>query len=176
MIPGIEEDLIAISSSADSTLRAVAGVPPPAVVLRVIDKTAVYQVAEDLGFRVPHTEVIDRDRLLDLPDGGFPLIVKPVRSTRAAKGGTVVRVDAQMIESTARLKRIIARLGAGEWLVQERIGGQLGAICGVAQGGRVRPEPAQGLHHHVEHQWHPSRPDHCNGAVENEHNGAGRQA
>lgn len=135
LIPGTEQDLLAISNS-EPILRAAAGVPPRDVVLRVTDKTAVYGLAEQLGFRVPPTEITDRDRLADLDRADFPMILKPVRSARAAHGN-LIRVDAQLISSRDELRRLVDGMGAGRWLVQTRVNGQLGAISGVAQNGRV---------------------------------------
>ena len=75
VIPGTEQDLIAIASSSDSTLRSSTGVPRLDVVRRITDKTAVYHLAEKLGLQVPDTKVIRRDRLGELSSAEFPLIV-----------------------------------------------------------------------------------------------------
>src|SRR5947209_4335504 len=58
VIPGTEEDLIAIASSADSGLRLAAGVPELDVVERITDKTVVYRLASKMGLRVPDTKLI----------------------------------------------------------------------------------------------------------------------
>jgi predicted ATP-grasp superfamily ATP-dependent carboligase len=151
VIPGTEQDLIAISSSSDSTLRAAAGVPPLHVVRRVIDKTAVYRVAQEFGFRVPRTQVMDRDRLLDVCDAEFPVIIKPVRSARAAESGILIRIDAQLVKSGDQLRRLVDGLGPGQWLVQAQVNGQLGAICGVAHNGRV----VTAVHQRTRRVWPP---------------------
>ncbi len=135
VIPGTDQDLIAIADSRDSRLRAAAGVPSLNVVLQVIDKRAVYRAAEELDLRVPPTELIDGDRLPD--DAEFPLIIKPVRSARTVKGGTLIRTDAQIVRSRDQLARLLDGPGSGQWLCQTQLDGQLGAICGVAQEGHV---------------------------------------
>ena len=137
VIPGTEQDLIAIASSADSGLRSAAGVPELDVVLRIIDKTAVYRQAAELGLQVPDTKIIDRDRLPEVSGKQFPLIIKPIRSARAQAGGELVRIDARRVASSNDLRRLIDEMEDGPWLVQSQLGGRLGAVCGVAQGGQV---------------------------------------
>lgn len=149
VIPGTDQDLIAIAGSRDSRLRAAAGVPSLNVVLRIIDKRAVYRVAEELGLRVPPTEVIDGERLPD--DAEFPLIVKPARSARMVEGGTLVRTDAQIVRSRDELTRLLDGPGTGQWLSQRHLDGQLGAICGVAHDGHV----VSALHQRARRVWPP---------------------
>jgi predicted ATP-grasp superfamily ATP-dependent carboligase len=135
VIPGTEQDLIAIASSAEPLIAATAGMPPIDVVLQITDKTVVYRVAEELGFQIPHTQVLDGEHLPD--DVEFPLIVKPARSARAAEGGALTRTDAQLITSRSHLRQLVDGLGSGPWLAQSRVNGQLGAIGGVAHNGRL---------------------------------------
>jgi predicted ATP-grasp superfamily ATP-dependent carboligase len=137
VIPGTEQDLIAISSSADSVLRSAAGVPGLDVVLRITDKTAVYHQAAELGLQVPDTKIIDRGRLLEVSTAEFPLIVKPIRSARARAGGGLIRTDARLITSRDQLRWIVDDLEDGRWLVQSQLDGPLGAVCGVALAGQV---------------------------------------
>jgi predicted ATP-grasp superfamily ATP-dependent carboligase len=151
VIPGTEQDLIAISSSPDSTLRMAAGVPGLDVVLRITDKTAVYHQAAELGLRLPETKVIDRDRLLEVSAADFPLIVKPIRSARAQAGGDLIRTDARLIASRDQLRSLVDDLEDGQWLVQSQLGGRLGAVCGVALGGRV----VTALHQVSRRVWPP---------------------
>jgi predicted ATP-grasp superfamily ATP-dependent carboligase len=135
VIPGTEQDLLAIAEAHDPALRSAAGVPEYRVVLQVIDKAAVYRAARGVGLEVPRTEALDRGRLPD--DGDFPLIVKPLRSASAAHGGALVRTDAELVASREELTRLWDRTGGGDWLAQERVRGQLGAISGVAHHGRI---------------------------------------
>jgi len=137
VIPGTEEDLIAISRSPNAMLRSAAGLPGLDVVLRITDKTALYRQAAELGLQVPGTKVIDRDGIVEVSAAEFPLIVKPIRSARALAGGDLIRTDARLITSRDQLRSLIDDLEDGGWLVQSQLGGRLGAVCGVALGGQV---------------------------------------
>jgi predicted ATP-grasp superfamily ATP-dependent carboligase len=150
VIPGTEPDLVAIADSTDELLHRTAGLPERDVVRRAIDKPAVYRDAEELGIRVPRTEVVDPERLNALADGDFPVILKPVRSARA-DGGALVRIDARLVKSRDQLRGILDGLGSDQWLLQARIDGQLGAISGVAQNGRV----VAALHQRSIRVWPP---------------------
>jgi predicted ATP-grasp superfamily ATP-dependent carboligase len=135
VIPGTEQDLVAIAGSSDASLREITGLPEPEVVRRIVDKTEVYRTAKSVGLRVPHTEVIGRDGVEALADAEFPAIVKPVRSARTADSGALVRTDAQLVESRTALRRLIDQ--SDQWLIQARVDGQLGAVSGVARNGEV---------------------------------------
>ena len=137
VIPGTEQDLIAISGSTDSALRSAAGVPQPDIVLRITDKSDVNRLAAESGLKVPETKIVGGDRPLDVATAQFPLIVKPVRSARARPDGSLTRIDARLVRSADQLRDLIHGLGNGEWLLQSQLRGQLGAVCGVAVGGRI---------------------------------------
>lgn len=137
VIPGTEQDLVAIAGSPDTSLRASAGLPEPEVVRRIIDKTEIYRAAQAAGLRVPQTKVIGGDRSDELTDADFPAIVKPVRSARTADSGELIRIDAQIVQSQTELRQLLDGLGSDRWLIQTRLEGQLGAISGVARTGEV---------------------------------------
>lgn len=149
VIPGNEQDLIAIASSPERLVSAAAAIPPIDVVLRIIDKSVVYRLAEGLGFQIPRTYVLDDDRVLDGVE--FPLIVKPARSARVAESGALIRTEAQLVTSRHHLERLADKLGSGPWLAQSHINGQLGAIGGVAHDGRV----VAAVHQRSHRVWPP---------------------
>lgn len=151
VIPGTEPDLVAITESSDTSIRAIAGLPQPDVVKRIIDKTEVYQAARSVGLSVPRTELIDREGVAAVSEADFPAIVKPVRSARTADSGALVRIDARLVASHAELGRLLDELGTDQWLFQARIEGQLGAISGVARDGEV----VAALHQRSRRVWPP---------------------
>jgi predicted ATP-grasp superfamily ATP-dependent carboligase len=151
VIPGTEPDLVAITDSSDTSLRAIAGLPQPKVVQRIVDKTEVYRAARSAGLRVPRTELIGRDALAAVSDADFPAIIKPVRSARQADSGALIRIDAQLVGSRAELGRVLAELGWDHWLIQARLDGQLGAISGVAREGEL----VTAVHQRSRRVWPP---------------------
>jgi predicted ATP-grasp superfamily ATP-dependent carboligase len=151
VIPGTEQDLLAIARSPSSTLRRAAGVPELDLVRRITDKTAVYRLAAELGLHVPATRVVDRDELLDVSTAELPVIVKPIRSARANADGSLTRTDALLAVSREQLRSVARDLPAGQWLLQPRVDGQLGAVSGVALRGQV-VATVQQLSHRV---WPP---------------------
>ena len=151
VIPGTEQDLVAIAGSSDTSLRAIAGLPQPEVVRRIINKTEVYRAAGSAGLRVPRTELIGRHGDAAVPDADFPAIVKPVRSAQTAQSGTLIRIDAQLVGSRAELRRLLEGSGSDQWLIQPRVDGQLGAISGVARSGEI----VAALHQRSRRVWPP---------------------
>jgi predicted ATP-grasp superfamily ATP-dependent carboligase len=137
LIPGSEPDLIAIAGSGDVTLRALAGLPEPGVVQRIVDKAEVYRAAAAAGLKVPRTELIGREHLDEGSDWDFPMIAKPVRSARAIDSGALVRIDAQLVQSRDELRGLLDGSGPERWLLQARVEGRLAAVGGVARDGEV---------------------------------------
>jgi predicted ATP-grasp superfamily ATP-dependent carboligase len=139
VIPGTERDLIAIARARDRLMPAAAGTPDLESVLRITDKAVVYAMAGQAGLEIPETTVIGGDQAV-LPkdfETRLPLLVKPLRSERAAENGVLVHTDVQMVRTPEQLRRLCGGLEPNEWLLQARVAGQLGAICGLAWGGEV---------------------------------------
>ncbi len=153
VIPGTEPDLIAISRGRERLMPAAAGTPELERVLRITDKSVVYRLASEAGLQIPATTVIDGDRasLVKEFENRLPVLMKPVRSEQARENGVLVRTEVRVVRSPEKLRRLCDGLEAGQWLLQARVDGQLGAICGLAWGGEV----VSVAHQRTQRVWPP---------------------
>jgi len=137
VLPGTERDLIAIAGERDRLGALAAGVPPLESVLRATSKSIVYQLAHDAGLLVPTTVGLAEAHRLGDDELSLPVVVKPVRSELSSPDGLLEHVDAEVIETRQELARLAESLPAGDYLVQSRVRGRLGAISGVAWQGEI---------------------------------------
>lgn len=153
VIPGTERDLIAISRDRERLMPAAEGTPELERVLRITDKVVVYGLAREVGIQIPATTVVGEDGTggLEEFERRLPVMMKPLRSERIGENGTLVHGNAQLIRSSEQLRRLCGGVQPDQWLLQTRLDGQLGAICGLAWGGEL----VTALHQRAERVWPP---------------------
>jgi predicted ATP-grasp superfamily ATP-dependent carboligase len=136
VLPGSEETLVALSERRKELPPGLAaGLPPPEIVRRATDKTALAKLAAAAGLEMPPTVEIGRAELNGAPVR-FPAVVKPVRTKtftdQGFRHGRVRRVD-----DAAALVRAVEALPGDRWLVQPFLRGKLASVSGIAWEGRV---------------------------------------
>lgn len=97
------------------------GAPPAAMVL-AYDKSIVRQLAERLGIPVPREAVIEVDAPLELPDDGYPVLLKP-GTADGSVGITQNAVCADRAAAEAYAAGLRERFPDKEILVQEFLSG-----------------------------------------------------
>lgn len=103
------------------------------------DKAAVLSLASQLGIDVPAQWAIESEEgIAAIPDGHYPLVVKPARSVVTSVAGRR-KVSVQYANDREELTEVIRRLGAdaGPFLLQARITGPGVGIFLLRWNGRV---------------------------------------
>lgn len=118
VLPGTEAGLIALAGR-------VPAVPAPEIVARALDKDALTELAMQSGLATPPST-----------HDGFPAIVKPARTKTPHSGGGLTHAKATVVRDQAELERARTAL-PGDAIVQPLLGGELGAVGGVAWDGEV---------------------------------------
>jgi predicted ATP-grasp superfamily ATP-dependent carboligase len=137
ILGGTERDLIAIARGRERLGQPAAATPRLGEVLRVTDKKIVNEFAARVGVRIPSTIEVD-DAGLDAGDDlATPLIVKSLRSELETPDGGFLQGEVQRVDTANELCHFAATAVGERWLVQSRLEGRLGAICGVAWEGKI---------------------------------------
>jgi predicted ATP-grasp superfamily ATP-dependent carboligase len=117
LLPGTEASLLPISAAREALEPHVGlGLPPHSVVVASLDKLLLQRTATDLGLGPP-TSVACADRSAAsaaAAELGFPLVVKPERSLRAASdapGASLEQMTPIIAEDQAGLDAAVSLLG-----------------------------------------------------------------
>lgn len=132
LLPGTEGSLRALTGrEGQLPANVIVGTPASDVLDRATDKWLLGALARRAGLSAPNT--IRPDDLAALrPDRlRFPLLAKP-RQTITANGERLRVNEVELIRDATDLRQLIARGELRHRLLQERIEGTLGAVCGVA--------------------------------------------
>jgi predicted ATP-grasp superfamily ATP-dependent carboligase len=128
VLPGTESGLVALAGR-------VPAAPSPEIVARALDKDALTAAADAAGLATPPTLLVAAGERADV---SFPAIVKPVRTKTPGASGAMEHGRAAVVQSADELRRVAAGLPGERVLVQPLLGGELGAVSGVAWHGELR--------------------------------------
>ncbi len=127
VLPGTEGGLLALAG-------LVPAAPAREIVERALDKDALTALAERSGLATPPTALVEPG-----DDAGFayPLIVKPVRTKTPGASGELHHGRASIVDDRDALAVAARALPGERVLVQPLLGGELGAVSGVAWNGEL---------------------------------------
>ena len=127
LIPGVDEELLAISTARAAIARAVL-LPPTEFVSVHLDKLASNALLASLGIPVPDTELPSARHGVS-----FPCIIKPRRG-RGSRDVAIVRSEDEL-----RAHFVVGGRPADDFIVQEQLHGQEYTVTIVAdRTGRLR--------------------------------------
>ncbi|MFH1763281.1 MAG: ATP-grasp domain-containing protein [Gemmatimonadota bacterium] len=157
LFPITEKSLKAILPRRDELGGVKLPFPDASVFETVSDKARVLEAAAAIGLSVPRQWVWEKPEDVDLaevPEGSYPLVIKPTRSV-AELGNPVQSVGLCYIDSVGEMKDWVAGAGPGDFpaLVQERVFGDGAGVFVMTWDGelkaavghrRIREKPPSG--------------------------------
>jgi carbamoyl-phosphate synthase large subunit len=120
LVPGVDEELLAIAQAEPAVAPAVL-LPPPEFIAHHLDKLASNACLRELGIPVPETAAMDSGRRV-----AFPSIVKPLHG----RGSRHVASVASEQELAAHV--LLSHRPSGDFIIQERLDGQEYTVMIVA--------------------------------------------
>jgi predicted ATP-grasp superfamily ATP-dependent carboligase len=114
LVPGSEASLRPISTARGKLEPHIAlGLPPHTVVLGSLDKLVLHRTAVEVGLAAPASISCENrsGALAAAEELGFPVIVKPARSFRAASDGSLEQKGPVIVREQRELDAAVRRVG-----------------------------------------------------------------
>lgn len=139
ILPGTESALVVLARRRDRLPPEVRlGAPAPEAVALATDKARVMELAAAAGLEAPPSLSLSRAALEERAERlDYPAILKPASSKVATSETTLRYVKAKRVASPEELRRRLASVPVGQWVVQPYLDASLAAVGGVAWEGRV---------------------------------------